>query len=136
MRMSYREFCKRYLNLNKNDNTLFSDYDKDENTNWENIVNDIFDNTIGIVNQNDLAYGRTKIFLKYPILTTLENMLDNDITRDKDLRDRVKKILERYRLRNGIKNFSKILKKRKQNAENLFKSWLYKTRDYPRFVYF
>ena len=59
--------------------------------------------------------------------------MSDDISRNQKKRTTVKKVIGGYRLRKGIKNFSKIIKKRKQNATNLFMSWLYKVRDYPKF---
>ena len=135
LRMTFRVFCKRYLNLNKYDHRLFKDIDN-ENTNFENIANSIIEKAIGSINQTDIAYGKTMIFMKPHIITKLEQLMNEDISKNQKKRSLVKKMLDRHRLRKGIKNFGKIMKKRKQNAINLFSSWLYKVRDYPKFVSF
>jgi myosin heavy subunit len=135
LKVSYKQFCKRYMNLNKSDHRLFEDIDR-HSTNWEKVASCILDSAIGVISLDEVAYGRSKIFLRSALVKELEELMDRDISRNTELKGRLKKMLEGMRFKKSVKNMAEIIRARKERADNLFKVWLYKTRDYPRFKFF
>ena len=101
-KLPYRDFCRRYLPLNKLDHRLYSSLPP-TTTNWEKVASSILDSAIGPIPLNEVAYGRSKIFLRSALVKELEELMDSDISRDTNLKLRIRKMLEGMRFKRSVK---------------------------------
>lgn len=137
-RMEYKDFCCKYIILNIHETDRL-DSMTDRISEWKKrtkeLINILFSLDSKKNKEDEVLYGKTKIFLSPAIFTALEEKLENYMIKLNSVRETVKTSMASYKLRNNWKIFIKDLRIKKSIAKKYFGIWVARETTYLRFLF-